>query len=71
MKRNSLNYKLLKLCHTKYKEIIKDYSDIELILTTIHLQEKVPIKSLLVSAMFTMDDQYRLQRKVEEIYHER
>jgi len=25
----------------------------------------------LVSAMFTMDDQYRLQRKVEEIYHER
>jgi len=53
------------------KKSLKDYSDIELILTTIHLQEKVPIKSLLVSAMFTMDDQYRLQRKVEEIYHER
>lgn len=53
------------------KKSLKDYSDIELILTAIHLQEEVPIKSLLVSAMFTMDDQYRLQRKVEEIYHER
>lgn len=53
------------------RKSLKDYSDIELILTTIHLQEKVPIKSLLVSAMFTTDDQYRLQRKIEEIYHER
>ncbi|OTN86508.1 DNA-binding/PRD domain-containing protein [Enterococcus sp. 7E2_DIV0204] len=52
-------------------ESLKNHSDIELILTTIHLQNRIPIQSLLVSAMFTMDDQHRLQRKIEEIYHER
>ncbi len=51
-------------------ESLKNHSDIELILTTIHLQNRIPIQSLLVSAMFTMDDQHRLQRKIEEIYHE-
>ncbi|MGC6767966.1 BglG family transcription antiterminator [Enterococcus sp. LJL51] len=50
---------------------LKKHSDIELILTTIHLQDSLSIKSLLVSAMFTVDDQHRLQRKIEEIYHER
>nr|WP_239094458.1 PRD domain-containing protein [Bacillus sp. B15-48] len=45
------------------------YADAELILSTVHMKEEVPIPFLLVSAMFTMDDQKRLQGKIEEIYH--
>ncbi|KAA9016033.1 BglG family transcription antiterminator [Niallia endozanthoxylica] len=45
------------------------YSDAQLILSTVHIKEEVPIPYLLVSAMFTMDDQKRLQGKIEEIYH--
>ncbi|QXE01889.1 PRD domain-containing protein [Terribacillus sp. DMT04] len=45
------------------------YADAELILSTVHLKDNVPMHQLLVSAMFTMDDQKRLQRKIEEIYH--
>lgn len=48
-----------------------DYSDIDLILSTIHIEENVPIPSLLVSAMFTIDDQKRLQKKIEAINNER
>ncbi|SDP18742.1 BglG family transcription antiterminator [Halobacillus aidingensis] len=51
-----------------YKE---KYSDIELILSTVHIEEDIPIPYLLVSAMFTIDDQKRLQKKIEEIFHER
>ncbi|WP_440897927.1 BglG family transcription antiterminator [Amphibacillus sp. Q70] len=47
------------------------YADVELMLSTVHIEDKIHIHSLLVSAMFTMDDQKRLQRKIEEIYHER
>lgn len=47
------------------------YADIELILSTVHIGNQIFIHSLLVSAMFTMDDQKRLQNKIEEIYHER
>lgn len=45
------------------------YSDAELILSTVHMKEELPIPYLLVSAMFTIDDQKRLQGKIEEIYH--
>lgn len=45
------------------------YADAELILSTIHIKEEVPIPYLLVSAMFTIDDQKRLQGKIEEVYH--
>ncbi|MDP4106385.1 MAG: PRD domain-containing protein [Bacillota bacterium] len=45
------------------------YSEAELILSTVHMKEEVPIPYLLVSAMFTIDDQKRLQGKIEEIYH--
>jgi len=45
------------------------YSDAQLILSTVHIKEEVPIPYLLVSAMFTIDDQKRLQGKIEEIYH--
>lgn len=47
------------------------YADIELILSTVHIGDPIFVHSLLVSAMFTMDDQKRLQSKIEEIYHER
>ncbi|MEK4910645.1 MULTISPECIES: PRD domain-containing protein [unclassified Niallia] len=51
-------------------QILKEkYSDAELILSTVHMKEEVAIPYLLVSAMFTMDDQKRLQGKIEEIYH--
>jgi len=50
-------------------QIIKEkYSDAELILSTVHLKEEVSMHFLLVSALFTVDDQKRLQRKIEEIY---
>lgn len=45
------------------------YSDAELILSTVHMKEAVPMPYLLVSAMFTLDDQKRLQGMIEEIYH--
>lgn len=45
------------------------YTDAELILSTVHIKEDVPIPFLLVSAMFTIDDQKRLQGKIEEVYH--
>jgi activator of the mannose operon (transcriptional antiterminator) len=51
-------------------QMLKDkYSDADLILSTVHMKEEVPIPYLLVSAMFTIDDQKRLQGKIEEIYH--
>lgn len=53
------------------KMFTEKYSDVELILSTIHIEDNIPIDYLLVSAMFTDDDQKRLERKIEEIYYER
>lgn len=51
-------------------QLLKEkYSDAELILSTVHMKEDIHIPYLLVSAMFTIDDQKRLQEKIEEIYH--
>ncbi|MFD2829126.1 BglG family transcription antiterminator [Corticicoccus populi] len=50
---------------------IDRYSDVELVLSTIHIDGAVPKHFLLVSAMFTNDDQRRLQKVIEAIYHER
>lgn len=49
----------------------KKYADVELILSTVHIEDAIPIPYLLVSAMFTIDDQKRLQKKTEEIQHGR
>lgn len=49
--------------------ITEKYADAELILSTVHMKEEVPIPYLLVSAMFTIDDQKRLRGKIEEVYH--
>lgn len=52
-------------------QLVKEtYPDAELILSTIRIKEDVQIHQLLVSAMFTFDDQKRLQSKIEAIYHE-
>lgn len=53
------------------KEFLKKYPDVDLILSTIQLKEALLFHFLLVSAMFTSDDQNRLQKKIEEIYDER
>ncbi|WP_086348013.1 BglG family transcription antiterminator [Candidatus Enterococcus clewellii] len=53
------------------KNFSDKYPDVALILSTIMLSDAIPIPYLLVSAMFTADDQNRLQKKIEEIYNER
>ena len=53
------------------KRFTEKYPGIDLILTTISVSDTIPIQSLLVSAMFTRDDQNRLQKKIEAIYDER
>lgn len=52
------------------QELKDKYSDIDLILSTVHIEDELPMHDLLVSAMFTIDDQKRLRRKIKEIYHE-
>jgi activator of the mannose operon (transcriptional antiterminator) len=54
-----------------YRSALEKYPEIELILTTIGIKDHLPVNSLLVSAMLTADDQTRIQKKIEEIYHER
>ncbi|MGG5370816.1 BglG family transcription antiterminator [Enterococcus sp. AZ196] len=53
------------------KHFVEKYPGIDLILTTVSVSDTIPIPSLLVSAMFTRDDQNRLQKKIEAIYDER
>lgn len=53
------------------QHFLDKYPGVDLILSTIQLKEELPLHFLLVSAMFTPDDQHRLQRKIEEIYDER
>ncbi|WP_339217480.1 PRD domain-containing protein [Ornithinibacillus sp. FSL M8-0202] len=61
---------ILDVVASQNMQMIKEkYADAELILSTVHIKEAIPIHCLLVSAMFTLDDQKRLQRKIEEIYH--
>lgn len=52
------------------QQFTEKYADVELILSTVQMEKQVPVHYLLVSAMFTVDDQKRLQGKIEEIYHE-
>ncbi|SFM07565.1 activator of the mannose operon, transcriptional antiterminator [Gracilibacillus orientalis] len=57
---------------TRNMQMIKEkHSDVELILSTVHMEDKMPNHYLLVSALFTLEDQKRLQKKIEEIYLER
>ncbi|WP_208560071.1 BglG family transcription antiterminator [Marinilactibacillus kalidii] len=59
------------IAYRNLREISQHYPGIELIVTTIQFEEAVPMKTLLVSAMFTEDDKNRLQKKIKEIYNER
>lgn len=54
-----------------YQLALKKTPGIELILTTIGIKDLLPVNSLLVSAMLTVDDQARIQKKIEEIYNGR
>lgn len=47
--------------------VLKQYPDIELILTTINLNQNISIPTILVSAMFTLMDQERVQKKIGEL----
>ncbi|GAB2563082.1 BglG family transcription antiterminator [Gracilibacillus alcaliphilus] len=53
------------------KKYLERYPEVELILTTTHLNENLPVKTLLVSAMLTADDQNRIQQKIKEINNEK
>ncbi|WP_195514416.1 BglG family transcription antiterminator [Enterococcus sp. 1001283B150225_161107_E12] len=54
-----------------YQSVLEKTPGIELILTTVGLKEAFPVQSLIVSAMLTADDQSRIQKKIEDIYHDR
>ena len=54
----------------EYQQYLEKYPKVELIITTVGLKEKVPIASLLVSAMLTTEDQARIQKTIEGIRHE-
>ncbi|WP_314293430.1 BglG family transcription antiterminator [Leptotrichia massiliensis] len=53
------------------KNLETQYPDVELILSTINIEEHVSVNNLVVSALFTINDRERLQRKIEEIYNAR
>lgn len=52
------------------KKNIEKYPETQLILSTVHLNEQVPIQTLVVSAMLTADDQKRIQQKMEEVWND-
>lgn len=54
-----------------YRSVLDKAPGIELILTTVGLKNSLPVHSLLVSAMLTANDQLKIRKKIEEIYHER
>lgn len=54
-----------------YDQYSQDYAGVELILSTIDLSQQVSVNNLLVSAMFSKEDEERLKNKIEEIYHDR
>ncbi|WP_159723041.1 BglG family transcription antiterminator [Enterococcus sp. CSURQ0835] len=51
------------------QEKLAVHPDADLILTTVQLPADLPVQSLLVSAMLTVDDQKRIQQKIEAINH--
>lgn len=49
------------------KDIIRNYPNTDLIITTVVPKDKIEIKTLLVNAMFTIEDQERLQETIEKL----
>ena len=61
---------IVDLVASQNMQMVKEkYPGADLILSTVHPKGDVSMHHLLVSAMFTVDDQKRLQSKIEEIYH--
>lgn len=52
------------------KKNIEKHPDTQLILSTVHLDEHVPVQTLVVSAMLTADDQKRIQQKMEAVWND-
>lgn len=52
-------------------QIKQEYPEAKLIISTIAIHDEINLDSLLVSAMFTLEDQKRLERKIEELHHEK
>lgn len=53
------------------KRELEKFPNVELILTTVQLSDQLPVDTLIVSAMLTMDDQSRIRKKLEEIMYGR
>lgn len=54
-----------------YQSVLEKTPEIELILTTVRLKETFPVHHLIISAMLNADDQSRIQKIIEDIYHDR
>ncbi len=48
-------------------QTLKQYPEIDMLLTTVHITQNIEIPVILVSAVFNITDQERVQRAVEEI----
>lgn len=69
--RNFSEIEILDVVSSRNMHHLKEkYPDVELLLSTVRIQESFVKHHLQVSAMFTIDDQKRLRQKIEEIYHE-
>lgn len=54
-----------------YRKVLAEKPQLSLLLTTIAIEEDLPVRTLLVSAMLTQDDQKRLRDVIEAIYNEK
>lgn len=52
------------------QNVLEKYPDTELVITTVLMRKEIEKPSLLVNAMFTRDDQERLQRLIKELKYE-
>lgn len=55
----------------EYQQYLRKYPQTKLIITTVALRNKLPVRSLLVSAMLNSDDQARIQKVIEEVRNEK
>ena len=49
------------------KEILQNYPDIQLVITSVSLQEMLNVKTILVSALLTDEDKKNIQNAIREI----
>ncbi|MCW1043298.1 transcription antiterminator BglG, partial [Streptococcus anginosus] len=49
------------------KEMLQNYPDIQLVITSVSLQEMLNVKTILVSALLTDEDKKNIQNAIREI----